>query len=238
MADKYSVLLPTYNERENLPIITWLLVKAFKEHNINFEIIIIDDASPDGTLEVAKQLQQLYGEDRIILRPRAGKLGLGTAYVHGIKNATGNYVIIMDADMSHHPKFIPEFIKLQKAKNLDIVTGTRYHGAGGVHGWDLRRKLTSRGANFIAATLLRPGVSDLTGSFRLYRKDVLAKLIEVTKAKGYVFQMEMMIRARQLGFTIGEIPITFVDRVYGESKLGAEEIALYLKGLLTLFLTT
>ncbi|RKP23605.1 hypothetical protein SYNPS1DRAFT_2717, partial [Syncephalis pseudoplumigaleata] len=96
--------------------------------------------------------------------------------------------------------------------------------------------MLSRGANFIAATLLRPGVSDLTGSFRLYRKDVLAKLIEVTKAKGYVFQMEMMIRARQLNFTIGEVPITFVDRVYGESKLGAEEIALYLKGLLTLFL--
>ncbi|KAJ2249857.1 dolichol-P-mannose synthesis, partial [Coemansia sp. RSA 455] len=89
--NKYSVLLPTYNERDNLPIIIWLLAKTFKEHNLDYEIIIIDDASPDGTLEVAKQLQRVYGENRIVLRPRAGKLGLGTAYVHGIKNATGNF---------------------------------------------------------------------------------------------------------------------------------------------------
>ncbi|KAI9173114.1 dolichol-P-mannose synthesis [Blastocladiella emersonii ATCC 22665] len=236
--DKYSVLLPTYNERHNLPVIIWMLVKTFTEHNINYEIIIIDDNSPDGTLDIAKQLQVLYGADRIVLRPRAGKLGLGTAYVHGIENATGNFVIIMDADMSHHPKFIPEFIKLQKAQNLDIVTGTRYTGSGGVHGWDLRRKLTSRVANYIASTLLQPGVSDLTGSFRLYKKPVLAKLISAVISKGYVFQMEMMVRARQFGFSIGEVPITFVDRVYGESKMGADEIAQYLLGLFKLFALT
>ncbi|XP_008696225.1 dolichol-phosphate mannosyltransferase subunit 1 isoform X1 [Ursus maritimus] len=256
--DKYSVLLPTYNERENLPLIVWLLVKSFSESifqqhaefggevlndlyficGINYEIIIIDDGSPDGTRDVAEQLEKIYGSDKILLRPREKKLGLGTAYIHGMKHATGNYVIIMDADLSHHPKFIPEFIRKQKEGNFDIVSGTRYKGNGGVYGWDLKRKIISRGANFITQILLRPGASDLTGSFRLYRKEVLQKLIEKCVSKGYVFQMEMIVRARQLNYTIGEVPISFVDRVYGESKLGGNEIVSFLKGLLTLFATT
>ncbi|KAF9953036.1 dolichol-P-mannose synthesis [Mortierella alpina] len=232
---KYSVLLPTYNERENLPVIIWLLTKTFQENKIDYEIIVIDDNSPDGTLEIAKQLQKLYGEDRILLRPRAGKLGLGTAYVHGIQHATGDFIFILDADMSHHPKFMPEMIRLQQSKNLDVVTGTRYAGNGGVYGWDLKRKVISRGANFLATVLLRPGVSDLTGSFRLYKKEVLAKLISSCISKGYVFQMEMMVRARQFNCTIGEVPITFVDRVFGDSKMGAMEIVSYAQGLLKLF---
>lgn len=234
---KYSVLLPTYNERENLPLIVWLLVRAFEQSKIDFEIIIIDDNSPDKTIEIAEQLQRIYGESRIQLRPRAAKLGLGTAYIHGLQHATGEFVIIMDADLSHHPKFIPEFIALQKKNNLDIVTGTRYHGNGGVYGWDLKRKLISRGANYITQVLLQPGCSDLTGSFRLYKKEVLAKLVSECKSKGYIFQMEMIIRARQFGFTIGEVPITFVDRVYGESKLGGDEIVSFASGLLNLFFT-
>ncbi|PKU38281.1 hypothetical protein llap_11415 [Limosa lapponica baueri] len=157
----------------------------------NFEIIIIDDGSPDGTQEIAKQLEKIYGSD-----------------------------------------------KIQKEGNFDIVSGTRYKGNGGVYGWDLKRKLISRGANFITQVLLRPGASDLTGSFRLYRKEVLQKLMEKCVSKGYVFQMEMIVRARQLGYTIGEVPISFVDRVYGESKLGGNEIVSFLKGLLTLFATT
>ncbi|KAF7653393.1 hypothetical protein LDENG_00083660 [Lucifuga dentata] len=236
--DKYSVLLPTYNERENLPLIIWLLVKYFGESGYNYEIIVIDDGSPDGTLEVAKQLQKMYGADKIVLRPREKKLGLGTAYIHGIKHATGNFIIIMDADLSHHPKFIPEFIEKQKEGNYDLVSGTRYQGNGGVYGWDLRRKLISRGANFLTQVLLRPGASDLTGSFRLYKKKVLENLVERCVSKGYVFQMEMIVRARQLNYTIGEIPISFVDRVYGESKLGGNEIISFVKGLLTLFATT
>ncbi|PVV05274.1 hypothetical protein BB560_000219, partial [Smittium megazygosporum] len=227
--NKYSVLLPTYNERDNLPIIIRLLTKTFEDNKIDYEIIIIDDASPDGTLEVAKQLQAIYGENRIILRPRSGKLGLGTAYIYGIKNATGNFVIIMDADMSHHPKDIPFFIEKQQSEDFDIVTGSRYINGGGVYGWDLKRKLISRGANFLADILLNPGVTDLTGSFRLYKTSVLKRIIEATVSKGYVFQMEMMVRARQFNFTIGEVPITFVDRVFGESKLGAGEIIGYLK---------
>jgi dolichol-phosphate mannosyltransferase len=100
--DKYSVLLPTYNERENLPIIVWLLNKYLSEAGLDFEIIVIDDGSPDGTLEVAKELEAIYGKSKIVLRPREKKLGLGTAYVHGMKHATGNFVVIMDADLSHH----------------------------------------------------------------------------------------------------------------------------------------
>ncbi|XP_046337883.1 dolichol-phosphate mannosyltransferase subunit 1-like [Haliotis rufescens] len=236
--NKYTVLLPTYNERENLPLIVWLLVKCFSESGHDYEVIIIDDGSPDGTLDVAKDLQRIYGKERIVLRPREKKLGLGTAYIHGIKHATGNFIFIMDADLSHHPKFIPQFIEKQKTKDYDIVLGTRYAGDGGVFGWDLKRKCISRGANYITQVLLRPGASDVTGSFRLYKKDVLERLIHSCLSKGYMFQVEMIIRARQFGYTIGEVPISFVDRVYGESKLGGSEIVDWIKGTLYLFATT
>lgn len=187
--------------------------------NLNYEIIIVDDASPDGTLQVAQQLQKLYTPAHIVLRPRAGKLGLGTAYVHGLKSATGSFVIIMDADFSHHPKFIPGFIRRQRRTGCDIVTGTRYAGEGGVYGWDLKRKMVSRGANLVADTVLRPGVSDLTGSFRLYRREVLEKVMGVTESKGYTFQMELMTRAKGMGFRVEECPITFVDRGMCRSTL-------------------
>ncbi|KAI0258253.1 glycosyltransferase family 2 protein [Gloeopeniophorella convolvens] len=244
---KYSVILPTYNERKNLPIIIWLLARTFAENELAWEVIVVDDNSPDGTQDVARQLAASYGEDRILLRPRAGKLGLGTAYIHGLNFCTGDFVIIMDADFSHHPKFIPQFIRLQQAHNLDIVTGTRYRAdasppmpgttPGGVHGWDLKRKFVSRGANFLADTVLAPGVSDLTGSFRLYKIAVLRHIITLTVSRGYVFQMEMIVRARALGYSVGEVPITFVDRLFGESKLGASEIVQYGKGVWTLFTT-
>ncbi|XP_017657028.1 dolichol-phosphate mannosyltransferase subunit 1-like [Nannospalax galili] len=205
--DKFSVLLPTYNDRENLRLIVWLLEKSFSDSAINYEIIIIDDGSPDGTREVAEQLEKIYRSDRILLRPQEKKLGLGTAYIHGKKHATGNYVIIMDADLSHHTKFIPEFIRKQKEGNFDIASGTHYKGSGGVYGWDLKRKIISHGANFITQILLRPGAWDLTRSFRLYRKVVLQKLIEECVSKGYIFQMEMIAQARQLNYTVGEVLI-------------------------------
>merc|ERR1711990_146469 len=206
--------------------------------DLDFEIIVIDDGSPDGTLEAGKQLEKIYGAERIVLRPRAKKLGLGTAYIHGIKFATGEFIIIMDADLSHHPKFIPQMIDKQIEGDFDVVSGTRYTGTGGVYGWDLKRKFISRTANYVAQILLRPGASDLTGSFRLYKKDILQKLVNSCISKGYVFQMEMIVRARQLRYSVGEVPITFVDRVYGESKLGGNEIFGYIKGLLYLFATT
>lgn len=203
--------------------------------NLDWEVVIVDDGSPDGTQDIAKQLAKVYGTERIVLKPRAGKLGLGTAYVHGLQYASGNFVIIMDADFSHHPSAIPEFIAKQKANDYDIVTGTRYAGDGGVYGWDLKRKLVSRGANFLSRTLLRPNISDVTGSFRLYKKPVLEKIIAVTQSKGYVFQMEMIVRARAMGYSIAEVPISFVDRLYGDSKLGGDEIVQYLKGVWGLF---
>ena len=149
--------------------------------------------------------------------------------MHGLNFVTGNFVIIMDADFSHHPSAIPKFIQLQKESNADIVTGTRYRGNGGVHGWDLKRKFVSRGANLFADTVLRPGVSDLTGSYRLYKKAVLEKVIKSTESKGYAFQMEMMVRAKAMGFKVVEQPIEFVDRVFGDSKLGGDEIVNYAK---------
>mmetsp|Transcript_3156 Transcript_3156/g.4842 ORF Transcript_3156/g.4842 Transcript_3156/m.4842 type:complete len:241 (+) Transcript_3156:222-944(+) len=232
---KYSVLIPTYNERENLPLIIWLTVREFEKAGLDFEIIIIDDNSPDGTQEICGRLQKIYGSDRIKLRGRPGKLGLGTAYSFGISHATGDFVILMDADLSHHPKFIPDFIRVQQEQQCDIVSGTRYVPGGGVYGWDLKRKLTSRVANYIAQTILRPRVTDLTGSFRLYKKEVLDTLLKHVKSKGYVFQMEIIIRAEHMGYRIGSVPITFVDRMYGSSKLGPNEIILYLRGLVHLW---
>lgn len=151
-------------------------------------------------------------------------------------------------------------IKQQRTHGLDIVTGTRYASTttpsssasvtpGGVYGWDLKRKLVSRGANYLADTVLSPGVSDLTGSFRyvstardnadtrLYRLPVLRDIISRCTSKGYVFQMEIIVRARALGYTVGEVPITFVDRIFGESKLGGDEIVQYARGVFSLWWT-
>ncbi|KAJ5591173.1 Dolichol-phosphate mannosyltransferase subunit 1 [Penicillium hetheringtonii] len=215
--NKYSVILPTYNERKNLPIIVWLIQRTFTENNLDWEVVVVDDGSPDGTLEIAKQLQKLYGPEHINLKPREGKLG-----------------------SRHHPKFIPEMVRIQKETDADIVTGTRYANRGdikgGVYGWDLFRKFTSRTANLIADVMLMPGVSDLTGSFRLYKKQVLEKVITSTQSKGYSFQMEMMVRAKAMGYKVEECPITFVDRIYGDSKLGGSEIVEYLKGVFNLWL--
>ncbi|KAG5613595.1 hypothetical protein H5410_024876 [Solanum commersonii] len=280
--NKYSIIIPTYNERLNIALIIYLVFKHLTD--ADFEIIVVDDGSPDGTQDIVKQLQKVYGEDRILLRPRPRKLGLGTAYIHGLKHASGNFVVIMDADLSHHVRteggicgvqwvsFMLDVMERndsnssgrhcciiaypvcactdvvfpasstpqqkQMETGANIVTGTRYVSSGGVHGWNLMRKLTSRGANVLAQTLLWPGVSDLTGSFRLYQKSALEDIISSCVSKGYVFQMEMIVRASRKGYRIEEVPITFVDRVFGSSKLGGSEIVEYLKGLLYLLVTT
>ena len=135
------------------------------------------------------------------------------------------------------PEAIPAFIAKQRDGDYDVVTGTRYVGGGGVHGWDFKRKLISRGANFLAGLLLSPDVSDLTGSYRLYRRSVLLAIMPQVRSRGYVFQMEIIVRVRYAGYSIGEVPITFVDRVYGESKMGGSEIVQYATGLWNLFLT-
>lgn len=232
---KISIILPTYNEKDNLPIIVWLLYKYLNEcPSLKFEIIIIEDGSPDGTLQVAQKLQDIYGRNQIVILNRGKKLGLGTAYKAGLDLATGDYIVLMDADLSHHPKFIPQFIAKAKKENLDIVTGTRYAGSGGVFGWDMKRKMISCGANVLTQLALGPSVTDLTGSFRLYKKPVLKRLMSLSKSKGYAFQMEIIVLAEQLNYKIGEVPITFVDRVYGQSKMGVDEIVAFLFGIFNL----
>mmetsp|Transcript_6534 Transcript_6534/g.7557 ORF Transcript_6534/g.7557 Transcript_6534/m.7557 type:complete len:237 (-) Transcript_6534:1441-2151(-) len=234
----YSVILPTYNERENLPIIYYLIDKTFNEAELSYEVVIVDDSSPDNTLEVAHAIQESYGKKHVQIVSRKGKLGLGTAYTAGLKVAKGDRIVLMDADLSHHPKFIPQMVKLMEATKVEIITGTRYALGGGVYGWDLKRKLTSKGANFLADFLLNPGVSDLTGSFRLYERKVLEEILPQIQCKGYAFQMEIIVRSKKAGFKVNEVPITFVDRIFGESKLGTKEIIMYIQGLMQLFFTT
>lgn len=230
-----SVIIPTFNERENIPIVLWLIEEACSKADISYEVVIVDDASPDGTQDAVKQMQQVMGPDRIILQTRSGKLGLGTAYRHGLQYVRSDWVILMDADLSHHPKYIPQFFKVQQQTGADIVTGSRYIQGGGVSGWNWKRKLTSRGANILASTLLGLQVSDLTGAFRLYKRSVLEKLLRAVTSKGYAFQMEMIARAAASKASIAEVPIVFVDRVYGESKLGRSEYVMFIQGLLRLF---
>jgi dolichol-phosphate mannosyltransferase len=154
---------------------------------------VVDDNSPDGTLEVAQQLQRMKWEaGSIVIHSRPGKLGLGTAYMDGLKRCSGEFVFLMDADMSHHPRYMADFIRKQREGKYDIVTGTRNLGSGGTAGWDFQRVLTSRGANLMANMLLWPGVTDLTGSFRLYKRNVIEDLIKSVKGKTYVFQMEVI----------------------------------------------
>jgi dolichol-phosphate mannosyltransferase len=235
----YSVILPTYNERENLPIIYFLIDKTFTDAKLNYEVVIVDDSSPDRTLDVAQAIQKSYGQNHVTIVSRQGKLGLGTAYVAGLQAAKGERIILMDADLSHHPKFIPSMIDLMDSTGVDIVTGTRYANGGGVYGWNWKRKLTSTGANFLAHFLLRSGdVSDLTGSFRLYERRVLEQILPQIQCKGYAFQMEIIVRSKKAGFRVGEVGISFVDRIYGQSKLGPKEIIMYVQGLLQLFFTT
>ncbi|KAI3970428.1 hypothetical protein MKX01_024075 [Papaver californicum] len=184
------------------------------------EIWKLDDGLDD--------LKQKNEEGRVLLRARPRKLGLSTSYIHGLKHASGNFVVIMDDDLSHHPKYLPNFIRKQAETGASIVTGTRYVHGGGVHGWNLMCKLTSRGANANISFV----------SSRLYKRSVLEDVINSCVSKGYVFQMEMIVRASRKGYHIEEVPITFVDRVYGSSKLGGSEIVEYLKGLVYLLVTT
>lgn len=235
MESKYSLLIPTYNERENISLLIFLIDKLLSQNKIDYEIIIVEDNSPDGTLESVKEMQKLFGEKKIKILQRAGKLGLGTAYIEGSKLCTGDFIFIMDADFSHHPKFLIDYIKKQRETNADIVTGTRYDLGGGVYGWSPLRKIISRGANFLASFFLHPGVSDLTGSYRLYKRSVFMKLIQKIKNGGYAFQMEIIIRAIYDGYHVEEIPITFVDRVMGKSKLGMGEIVIYFNTVLELY---
>ena len=162
-------------------------------------------------------------------------MGLGTAYLDGFKYSTGDFIIIMDADLSHHPKYIPQMIKKQIVRQSDIVIGSRYIDNGGICGWSFFRKLTSRVANFVTNQMLGADVSDFTNSFRLYKKSVFEKLSKLVTNKGFGFQMEIMTRAVWDGRRVDQVPIVFVDRIYGASKFGSNEVYMFLNGLWELF---
>ncbi|CRG96466.1 dolichol-phosphate mannosyltransferase, putative [Plasmodium gallinaceum] len=234
-ANVYSIILPTYNEKENLPYIIYMIINEMKKKMIDFEIILVDDNSEDKTANVYKKLQTIFKEEKLLLIERKGKLGLGSAYIDALKIVSGNFVIIMDADLSHHPKYINDFIEKQKETNCDIVTGSRYNKYGGISGWSFKRVLISRVANFLSQFLLFINLSDLTGSFRLYRTETLKEIIEKIEGKGYLFQMEVIVRANKLNKKIEEVGYVFVDRLFGKSKLSSYDIFQFFFGLLKLF---
>lgn len=199
----------------------------------------MDDGSPDGTQAVVRAMQGAIGSERVLLLPRNGKLGLGTAYAHGLQHARGDLVALMDADLSHNPRSLARMVLQQRRTGADIVSGTRYAPGGGVCNWPLKRRVTSAGANYLAQEILGMGSisTDVTGSFRVYKRDKLSWLMHRSKATGYVFQLEVLYRAKQARMRIVEEPICFVDRIFGSSKLGSNEVLMFLLGLARLALS-
>jgi len=220
-----SVIVPTYNERENLPILIETINKVFVEEKIVGEIVIIDDNSPDGTGQLAEHLRRKYKFLRVIHRP--SKLGLGSAYREGFRAAEGKLLFTMDADLSHDPAYMPQFI--ERAEHADVVIGSRYVEGGGIIGWGLYRKLVSKIANFLAGIVVGADVNDITSGYRAYRKEVLEKVpLEEIQSSGYAFQLEILYEIRKKGFKIDSVPIVFTDRRKGRSKLGMREILSFL----------
>jgi len=215
-AGRALVIIPTYNERENLP----RLVPLVLEQDPRLDILIIDDASPDGTGAVADAIAA--SEPRVHVMHRRAKLGLGTAYLEGFRwglRAGYDLFFEMDADFSHDPAHLPQF--LEAIRDFDVVLGSRYlHGRVTVVNWPVGRLLLSYLANVYARLVTGLPVADATGGYRCYRREVLERIdLDRVESEGYAFQIEMSLRAWRLGFRIGEIPIVFVDRTAGHSKM-------------------
>ena len=212
---KILIIIPTYNELENLPK---LLPEVLSKDN-NIDVLIIDDNSPDGTAEFIENEQK--NNNRIHLIKRPSKLGLGTAYIAGFKFALQrDYQVIfeMDADFSHDPNEIPRFLK--EIKNSDVVLGSRYKNGVNVINWPMRRLLLSWFANLYTRVITGMPVCDATGGFKCFKRKVLEAIdLNRVKSNGYAFQIEMNFKAWKKGFNIKEIPIIFVDRVKGSSKM-------------------
>jgi len=212
---KTVICLPTYNERDNLP----LLVEAIFAVVPAVHLLIIDDDSPDGTGALADGLAA--ADPRVHVLHRSAKEGLGRAYIAGFRWALArDYELVfeMDCDFSHPPRFLPEF--LAKAETCDLVLGSRYIPGGGTEDWDWRRRLISRGGNTYARLILGLPYKDLTGGFKCFHRRVLAALpLDDIVSNGYVFQIELTWRAVIAGFSIGEVPIQFPDRTRGQSKM-------------------
>ena len=220
MQDTTLVIIPTYNEVDNIkPLVTKVL-----NLGLNLHVLIVDDNSPDGT---GKMAERLASEDSAVkVLHRSGKLGLGTAYSSGFRCALEqgyNHIVTMDADFSHPPDRIPALVA--EARRYDVVIGSRYVPGGRVIGSPRLRRFISRGANFLATRLLRLQARDCTAGFRCYRRAVLESIdFESILSTGYSFLIEMTYRCQRAGFTVGEVPITFRDRVRGQSKITRTEI--------------
>ncbi|MFA6001323.1 MAG: polyprenol monophosphomannose synthase [Thermoleophilia bacterium] len=214
-----TVILPTYNERENLERFVILLQKVFEDYSLDGHIIVADDNSPDGTGIIADELASRY--DNLSVIHRARKQGIGPAYVAGFKEAlktSTEFIFEMDCDFSHDPRNIPVF--LEAAKNADLVLGSRYVPGGKVENWGLLRRLISRWGGIYASRVLGVPVRDLTGGNKCFRRKVLETLdLDEVSSHGYGFQIEMTYKAIKKGFRVNEIPITFADRQLGQSKM-------------------
>jgi dolichol-phosphate mannosyltransferase len=216
MADRVLICIPTYNERENLES----LVSAVHASLPEADLLVIDDNSPDGTGALADQLAAR--DPKLSVLHRAGKLGLGTAYLEGFKLGLGKdyeYFFEMDCDFSHDPKYLPELLAAARA-GADLVLGSRWVEGGGTENWGVGRKIISRGGSFYARTILGIGIRDVTGGFKCFRRKVLEALpLDAVRTQGYGFQIEMTYRAIKSGFRVVEVPIVFVDRRVGQSKM-------------------
>jgi dolichol-phosphate mannosyltransferase len=216
LADRALVIIPTYNERTNIGRI----VPAVLSQHSSLEILVVDDASPDGTGAIVDTLAA--ADPRVHVIHRQGKLGLGTAYIAGFRWALErkyDLVFEMDADFSHNPERLPEF--LAAIKDTDLVLGSRYqNGHVNVVNWPMSRLFLSYAANLYARAITGLPIFDTTGGFKCFRRKVLEAIdLNSVKSNGYAFQIEMSYRAWKHGFRLVEIPIIFVDRTEGESKM-------------------
>lgn len=220
---KTTIVLPTYNEKENLPRIIEAL---FAQPIDDLHVLVVDDNSPDGTGQLAETLAETYN-GRISVLHRTEKAGLGPAYIAGFKHALQtdtDYILQMDADFSHQPKYIPHMIDTLE-QGADMVLGSRFVRGGSVdHSWSMYRKLLSWWANRLyVPTILHIPVYDATGGYRLWRRETLIGLgLDRIQSNGYVFQVEMVYVTVRLGFKVVEIPIHFPDRQLGESKMDSK----------------
>jgi dolichol-phosphate mannosyltransferase len=216
---KATVCLPTYNERENVD----RMVRAL--HALGVHVLVIDDDSPDGTGEIADGLARELEGVAVLYRPR--KEGLGPAYIAGFRRALADgaeLTLEIDCDFSHDPADVPRL--LEAAKDVDLVLASRYVEGGGTENWGIVRRIISRGGSLYAQVLLGLPVRDLTGGFKCYRRAVLEALpLDEIHSKGYAFQIETTYRAMRNGFRVREIPITFVDRLEGGSKMSRAIVA-------------
>jgi dolichol-phosphate mannosyltransferase len=215
VAERLLVVVPTYNERVNLP----LVVPAILHQDPRLEVLVVDDNSPDGTGQLADELAASTPRVHVMHRP--GKSGLGKAYVAGFQWALErNYDLIfeMDADFSHDPKFLGDLVRA--INEADVVIGSRYRTGVNVINWPISRLLLSIGANQYARWITGLPLADSTGGFKCFRREVLQSIdLDKVRSNGYSFQIEMSFRAWKKGFRLKEIPIVFTDRVEGQSKM-------------------